>query len=108
MANFDGGTITSDGGAILLRELEIRNGIVHRFAECFTDYRDPELIEHTSDELVAQRVFGLALGYEDLNDHDQLRQDPLLATAVGQAGPTGRTPARGSRTRARPGPARAP
>src|SRR5687768_11006966 len=79
VAGFDGGTITSDGGALLLRELEAKRGIIGQFAECFVDYRKPELIEHTVEELVGQRVYGLALGYEDLNDHEQLRQDPLLA-----------------------------
>src|SRR5271169_5906219 len=78
-AEFDGGAITSDGGGLLLREVEKRIGILHQFATCFTDYRNPELIEHTVEELVAQRVYGLALGYEDLNDHEELRNDPLLA-----------------------------
>jgi hypothetical protein len=95
VANFDGGTITSDGGgAIVLRELENRNGIVRRFADCFTDHRDPELIEHTVYDLIAQRVFGLALGYEDLNDHDVLRLDPALAVLVGKVDPTGEDRAR--------------
>ena len=81
-AQFDGGAITSDGGGLLLREVEKRIGILHQFAACFTDYRNPELIEHTVEELVAQRVYGLALGYEDLNDHEELRNDPLLAVLV--------------------------
>ena len=88
-AEFDGGTITSDAGALLLRGVEERAAILKRFAACFTDHRDPELIEHTVDELVAQRVYALALGYEDLNDHDDLRHDPLLAVLVGKADPTG-------------------
>jgi hypothetical protein len=75
---FDGGAITSDAGGLLLREVEKRTGIIAQFAACFTDHRDPERIEHTVKELVAQRVYALALGYEDLNDHDQLRSDPLL------------------------------
>ena len=79
VARFDGGRITSDGGALLLREAERGTGIIHQFAACFSDYRDPDRIEHTVNELVAQRVYGLALGYEDLNDHDDLRYDPLLA-----------------------------
>ena len=83
-ARFDGGDITSDGGALLLSETERRVGILERFARCFTDYRDPRRIEHTVEELVKQRVFGLALGYEDLNDHDDLRRDPLLAAAIGK------------------------
>src|SRR5213596_3636980 len=81
-AQFDGGAISTEGGGLLLREVEKRIGIVRRFAACFQDYRNPELIEHTVDELVAQRVYGLALGYEDLNDHEELRKDPLLAVLV--------------------------
>jgi Transposase DDE domain group 1 len=81
---FDGGDITSDGGALILRKLEERAGIVRRFAACFTDYRRPDLIEHPLLDLTMQRVFGLALGYEDLNDHDELRRDPMLAVALGK------------------------
>jgi hypothetical protein len=88
-ARFDGGTITSDGGGLLLREVEARTGIVRRFAACFDDFRNDELIEFTALELLQQRIFALCLGYEDLNDHDQLRRDPLLATLVGRADPTG-------------------
>src|SRR3954471_13140145 len=88
--DFDGGDISSDGGALLLRETERLTGIVRQFAACFTDHRDPDLVEHTAEELIAQRVYALALGYEDLNDHDDLRRDPWLAT-VGKAGPTGQT-----------------
>ena len=87
-AQFDGGTITSDGGGLLLREVEKRTGTLRQFAACFADYRDPQRIEHTVPELVAQRVYGLALGYEDLNDHDQLRQDPLLAVLVEKSEPS--------------------
>ena len=87
-AQFDGGTITSDGGGLLLREVEKRTGILRQFAACFADYRDPQRIEHTVPELVAQRVYGVALGYEDLNDHDQLRQDPLLAVLVEKSEPS--------------------
>ena len=87
-AQFDGGTITSDGGGLLLREVEKRTGIIRQFAACFTDYRDPQRIEHTVQELVAQRVYGLALGYEDLNDHEQLRRDPLLAVLVEKSEPS--------------------
>ena len=86
---FDGGAITSDAGGLLLREVEKRTGIVAQFAGCFTDHRDAERIEHTVKELVAQRVFALALGYEDLNDHDQLREDPLLAVLAEKADPLG-------------------
>lgn len=91
---FDGGAITSDAGGLLLREVEKRTGIVAQFAACFTDHRDPERLEHTVRELVAQRVYALALGYEDLNDHDQLRQDPLLAVLAEKPDPTGESRAR--------------
>jgi Transposase DDE domain group 1 len=86
---FDGGMITSDGGSLLLGEVEAKTHILHQFAACFTDHRDPDLIEHTASQLIAQRVYGLALGYEDLNDHDTLRLDLLLATVVGKDDPTG-------------------
>src|SRR2546423_9803089 len=88
-AQFDGGAITSEGGGLLLREVEKRIGIVRQFAACFRDYRNPDLIEHTVEELVAQRVYGLALGYEDLNDHEELRKDPLLAVLVEKCDPVG-------------------
>ncbi len=89
VTDFSGGTITSDGGALLLREVEQRTAILHRFAECFTDYRQANRIEHDVLSLVSQRVMGLALGYEDLNDHDQLAKDQMLAIAVGKSDPTG-------------------
>jgi hypothetical protein len=79
---FDGGDITSDGGALALQKLEVRTGILRRFAACFTDFRRPDRIEHPLLDLIRQRVFGLALGYEDLNDHDELRRDPMLAIAL--------------------------
>lgn len=82
--NFDGGTITSNGGGVLLREVEFRTGMLQRLAECFEDGRNPELIEHRVEELVGQRVCGLTLGYEDLNDHDDLCRDPLLALLAGK------------------------
>ena len=94
VGRFDGGAITSDAGGLLLREVEKRTGIIRRFAACFRDHRDPERIEHTVEELVAQRVYALALGYEDLNDHDQLRADPLLAVLAEKPDPTGQTRAR--------------
>src|SRR5579885_699820 len=80
VASFDGGSISSDGGCLLLGEIERLTGTLRHLAACFTDHRDPEATEHTVAQLVAQRVYGLALGYEDLNDHDRLRLDPLLAT----------------------------
>jgi hypothetical protein len=89
VASFDGGTLSSDGGVLLLAEVEQRRHIVEGFAACFTDHRNPALVEHSIKELIGQRVFGLALSYEDLNDHDELRTDPLLATVVGKADPTG-------------------
>jgi len=89
VASFEGGTLSSDGGALLLGEVERRRGILQQFAACFHDRRHPALIEHSVEELVRQRVLGLALGYEDLNDHDVLRSDPLLATVVGKVDPTG-------------------
>ena len=75
-ARFDGREIASDAGGILLREIEKRTRILGRMSECFADHRDPERIEHTVESLVKQRVLGLCLGYEDLNDHDELCRDP--------------------------------
>ena len=89
VAAFEGGSISSDGGCLLLGQVERLTGTLRQLAACFTDHRDPEAIEHTVAQLVAQRVYGLALGYEDLNDHDRLRLDPLLATLVGKLDPTG-------------------
>jgi len=83
-ARFDGGTITSDAGGLLLRQIEARTGLLADLTRCFDDHRDPELIEHTVESLLKQRVFALCLGYEDLNDHDTLRTDPLLAALVGK------------------------
>jgi hypothetical protein len=94
VARFDGGRLTSDAGVLLLREVAERTGLVRRFAQCFTDHRDPTRIEHTVTELVAQRVLALACGYEDLNDHDVLRDDALLAVAAGKTDATGATRAR--------------
>lgn len=96
VAQFDGGRITSDGGALLLGELESKRRIIKQFAACFSDHRNSELIEHTIEELIKQRIYGLVLGYEDLNDHDQLRSDPLLATIVGKSDPTGKDRRRSS------------
>jgi hypothetical protein len=95
VASFDGGRISSDGGLLLLREVAQRTGLLERFAHCFTDYRDPRRIEHKVEALVAQRVLALAQGYEDLNDHDALRDDPLLALAVGKPDLTGAQRLRG-------------
>ena len=87
---FDGGAISSDGGLLLLREIADRHGIFTAAASCFTDHRKSSLIEHRVEELIAQRVLGLACGYEDLNDHDALRHDPLFGVAVGKREPTGK------------------
>jgi hypothetical protein len=86
-AQFDDGAIASDGGGLLLREVEQRIRILRQFAACFTDYPDAGRLEHLLEEMVAQRVYGLALGYEDLNDHEELRNDPLLAVLVDKADP---------------------
>ena len=84
VAAFDGGTITSDAGALLLGAADRAINLVGRFAGCFEDRRRADLIEHEVKTLVGQRVFGMALGYEDLNDHDQLRHDPVMATLAGK------------------------
>jgi hypothetical protein len=89
VGRFDGGRITSDGGGLLLREVDRRTGLLDRLAACFTDYRHPDRIEHSVSELVSQRVYGLALGYEDLNDHDALRADSALALLAGKRDLTG-------------------
>jgi hypothetical protein len=89
ICRFDGGRITSDGGGLLLREVDRRVGLLDRLSACFTDYRNPNSIEHSVSELVAQRVYGLALGYADLNDHDALRADSVLALLAGKRDLTG-------------------
>jgi hypothetical protein len=83
-AAFDGGDATSDAGALLLGATDRAIGLMRRFAACFDDGRTPVLVEHSVATMVAQRVFGIALGYEDLVDHDQLRHDPVLATLAGK------------------------
>lgn len=85
VARFDGGEITTDAGALLLRETERKVGILRRLAECFTDHRRADRIEHGVDAMLAQRVYGLALGYEDVNDHDRLRHDPFFSLLAGKA-----------------------
>lgn len=98
VANFDGGHLSSDGGgAILLREIEARTGLFKRLAHCFEDRRNPLLIEHSVEQLLAQRVNGLVMGYEDLNDHNELRRDPAQAIAAGKQDLLGQD--RGSRDR---------
>src|SRR5438552_4061129 len=84
VAAFDGGKMTSDAGALLLGATDRAIRLVDRFAACFSDSRAPELVEHQVATLVGQRVFGIALGYEDLIDHDELRHDPTLAVLAGK------------------------
>ena len=96
VARFDGGTITSDGGSLLLRQTNRRMNLLPRLARCFLDGRSPALVKHSIEQMVAQRVYGLALGYEDLNDHEQLREDPLLQVLAGK--PEGEGPLAGKST----------
>src|SRR5262245_30397351 len=84
VAGFDGGAMTSDAGALLLGQVDRAIGLVDRLAQCFVDARRPELIEHEVRTLVGQRVLALALGYEDLIDHDVLRYDPMMALLAGK------------------------
>jgi hypothetical protein len=84
VGGFDGGALTSDAGALLLGATDGAIGLVRRFAGCFLDRRRPELVEHAVATLVGQRVFGIALGYEDINDHDDLRHDPIMAVLAGK------------------------
>jgi len=87
VAGFDGGAITSDAGALLLRQVDRRIGLLPRLAQCFTDFRNPFYVTHDVAGMVSQRVYALALGYEDLNDHDQLRDDPLMGLLAGKREP---------------------
>lgn len=91
VGRFDGGSLSSDAGALFLRDVETRTRLLAEAPRCFTDHRHPEHVEYGVEELVAQRAIGLALGYEDLNDHDGLRHDPLLAAAVGKLDPSGQS-----------------
>jgi len=86
---FDGGNITSDSGSLLLREVEKRTHILERLGNCFIDHRNPKFIEHAVDALIKQRILGIAMGYEDLDDHDHLRQDPLFGLLCEKQDPTG-------------------
>jgi hypothetical protein len=87
VAGIDGGTITSDAGALLLRQVDRRIGLLPRLARCFSDFRNPAFISHEVGEMVSQRVYALALAYEDLNDHVQLRNDPLMGLLAGKREP---------------------
>ncbi len=84
---FDAPAITSDAGGLLLREIDVKFQFIRQFADCFVDYRSPRFTVHSLTELLAQRIFGIALGYEDLNDHEQLRHDPLMAVLAGKNDP---------------------
>ena len=84
VASFDGGAMTSDAGALLLGATDRVLGLTRRLAACFKDHRDPAFVEHTLETLLMQRVVGIALGYEDLIDHDELRHDPVLAVLAGK------------------------
>jgi hypothetical protein len=90
IGRFDGGKISSDAGGVLLREVEKRTDIVERLAGCFRDYRDQDRIEHRVGSLIRQRVYGIALGYEDLNDHDSLRHDVVMGLLSEKQDPSGR------------------
>ena len=89
VADFTGGTLSRDGGVLLLRQVDAGLGLTRRLATCFTDGRDQRYVDHTVPQLMAQRIYGLALGYEDLNDHGWLRLDPLLAVACEKRDPPG-------------------
>ena len=91
LASFDGGMISSDAGALLLREVALTTDYLRQFADCFSDFRDQRFVEHSVQELVSQKVIGLCLGYEDTNDHDMLRYDPLFATLCGKTDPSGQS-----------------
>jgi len=89
VADFSGGTLSSDGGVLLLRQVDHNLGLTLELARCFSDLRDPGFVDHSVQQLLSQRIYGVALGYEDLNDHDRLRLDPLLATACDKEDPLG-------------------
>lgn len=89
MADFTGGALSSDGGVLLVRQVDRGLGLTRQLAGCFTDHRDSRWVDHSVQELLAQRIYAVALGYEDLNDHDRLRLDPLLAAACEKIDPLG-------------------
>ncbi|MEQ8387050.1 MAG: IS1380 family transposase [Coleofasciculus sp. A1-SPW-01] len=92
IADFQGGTVTSDAGLTLIADLDRKLQITSRFAACFTDYRQANRIDHSVESLVAQRLYGLVQGYEDVNDHEQLRHDPMFGLALGKIIGEGRQP----------------
>ncbi|MEN9633258.1 MAG: hypothetical protein RL077_1662 [Verrucomicrobiota bacterium] len=87
--DFSGGTLSSDGGSPRLRQLDASLGLTRTLAGCFSDHRQQNFVEHSTQQLLAQRIYGLVLGYEDINDHEQLRRDPVLAAACGKPDPLG-------------------
>lgn len=89
VADFSAGKLSSDGGSLLLRQVDRAMGVTAALAACFTDARDPFWVDHTVQQMLAQRIYAMALGYEDLNDHEQLRRDPLLAAACEKIHPLG-------------------
>jgi len=105
MADFSGGFVSSDGGVLLLRQADRSIGLTRGLASCLADRRDARFVEHRVEELLAQRLYGLALGYEDLNDHADLRRDPLLAVAADKIDPLGENRDEDNRGRALAAPA---
>jgi hypothetical protein len=91
-ARFDGGDVSSDGGFLLLREVDLKLGLLKAVARTLPDPRNPALVQHTSEHLLRQRVFGICQGYEDLNDHDVVRDDMALQTALGRDTPAASSP----------------
>lgn len=84
VVNFHGGTVTSDAGLSLIAEIDRKLEITSKFAQCFQDYRQPNRINHSIESLIKQRIYGLVMGYEDLNDHEELRHDPMFALVLGK------------------------
>jgi len=89
VVDFSGGTLSSDGGVLLVRQVDANLGLTQSLAQCFYDQRNQVFVDHSVPQLLAQRIYGLALGYEDLNDHERLRLDPLLAAACNKLDPLG-------------------
>lgn len=89
VGDFKGGNLSGDGGVVLLREVDKLVNLSDRLATCFTDFRVQHLIEHSVPKMLTQRIFGMAMGYEDLNDHESLRHDPMMAVGVGKKDPLG-------------------
>ena len=89
VVDFKGGYLSSDGGGVLLREVELCSGVLRDLSGCFIDLRDQRFVEHSVESLIKQRINALVLGYEDLNDHDELRRDPLHGLIAGKSDPLG-------------------